>query len=349
MQTSRELVRNTLTFNRPERLPRNLWMLPWVNQNLPRLKQELDEQWPNDFGSPGNVYRPSARARGDAYAVGQSMDDWGCEFLNIQAGVHGEVKEPPVADLADWDRLVRPPLEILPEHPAAARDTVNRNCAATEKFVTAGCCPRPWERYQFLRGTENAMIDIMDPDANVRGMLRRIHEFYLRELEFWAGTDVDALNFMDDWGSQQQLLIPPAAWHELFKPMYADYCAIARAHGKFAFMHSDGFITEIYDALVGVGVNALNSQVFCMDMAELAKKARGKLTFWGEIDRQHVIGAADPAVGRRAVREYARHFFDPAGGVIVQFEVGAGANPATVLAILDEWNAVQREAGMTPA
>ncbi|MFA4945174.1 MAG: uroporphyrinogen decarboxylase family protein [Lentisphaeria bacterium] len=348
MQTPRELVRNALTFNHPERLPRGLWMLPWVDLHLPELKQELEARWPGDFGGAGNPYRPSARAKGDAYAVGKSTDDWGCEFLNLQAGVIGEVKEPLVADLAAWERLVRPPVETLPENPAAARELVNRNCAATDKFVTAGCCPRPWERYQFLRGTENALMDIMEPDANVRGILRRIHEFHLRELEFWLTTDVDAMMFMDDWGSQQQLLIPPAAWHELFKPLYADYCALARAHGKFSFMHSDGCITEIYDALVEVGVDALNSQVFCMDMAELAKKAKGKLTFWGEIDRQHVLPSPDPTVGRQAVRDYARHFFDPAGGVIVQFEVSPGSNPATVLAVMEEWDAIQREAGLRP-
>ena len=35
--------------------------------------------------------------------------------------------------------------------------------------------------------------------------------------------------------------------------------------------------------------------------------------------------APDPEDGRRAVREVARHLYDPAGGVIAQFEFGAGA------------------------
>ncbi len=346
-QTSRELVRRALTFTWPERLPVNLWMLPWVDLHLPQLKVELNRRWPGDFSGVPSPYRPSARTRGRQHDVGLYVDEWGCEFTNLQAGVIGEVKSPLVTELDDWDRLVRPPVETLPENPAAARDLVNRGCAATTKFVTAGCCPRPWERYQFLRGTENAMMDMMDPDERVLGILRRIHEHHLREFEFWAGTDVDALNFMDDWGSQRQLLIPPRIWRELFKPMYRDYCDLARSHGKFAFMHSDGHTAEIFDDLVEVGVNALNAQVFCMDMADLARRAKGKLTFWGEIDRQQVLPSPDPAVGRNAVREYARHFFDPAGGVIVQFEVSAGSNPATVLAILEEWEAVQREAGMT--
>ena len=63
-----------------------------------------------------------------------------------------------------------------------------------------------------------------------------------------------------------------------------------------------------------------------------------QMTFWGEIDRQHVLPAENPEVGRKAVREYCRHFYDSAGGMIAQFEFGAGANPATALALFDEWD-----------
>ncbi|HDL17484.1 MAG TPA: methyltransferase, partial [Bacteroidetes bacterium] len=62
---------------------------------------------------------------------------------------------------------------------------------------------------------------------------------------------------------------------------------MAKANGKFAFMHSDGHISEIYTELVEVGVDAINSQLFCMDMVELAKSVKSKITFWGEVDRQH--------------------------------------------------------------
>lgn len=89
---------------------------------------------------------------------------------------------------------------------------MNRHCAKTDKFVFSGACPRPWERLQFIRGTENAMLDIMDPEnPDVRGLIKLIHDFNLRELEFWVNTDIDAIGLMDDWGSQNALLIPPAA------------------------------------------------------------------------------------------------------------------------------------------
>ncbi len=298
-------------------------------------------RFPGDIVSAPGQCRPSPRTNGNAYAVGEYTDEWGCVFRNLQAGVIGEVKEPLLADLRDW-QSVKPPYEILPD--AAdfrARDAVNRSCAETDRFVLAGCYPRPWERYQFIRGTENSMYDVMTPEEGGGALLRRIHDFYMKEFEFWVTTDVDGIFFMDDWGSQTQLLIPPAVWRELFKPLYRDYCDMAHAKGKFVFMHSDGFISEIYEDLIEIGVNAMNSQLFVMDMADLAKRAKGRITFWGEIDRQHVLPAADPEVGREAVRRVARHLYDPSGGIIAQFEFGPGANPATALAVLEEWERVQ--------
>lgn len=277
--TSRELVTKCLTFDHPERIPRDLWTLPWATTRFPDALQRMQDRFPSDFSGPAGVYRPSPRITGAPYIIGQHIDEWGCEFTNIQEGVHGEVRHPLIADIRDW-RAVSPPRETLPEDLTAARDAVNRSCAATDTFVKAPCCPRPWERYQFLRGSANSMMDVMQPETGVYELLRLIHEFYLQELEFWVTTDVDAVMFMDDWGSQHQLLIPPERWRDLFKPLYKAYCDLAHVYGKFIFMHSDGYIAEIFDDVIEVGVDAINSQLFCMDMADLARRAKGKITFW---------------------------------------------------------------------
>ena len=339
--TSRERVQRTLRFQTPDRPPRNLWALPWFTDRYPAEFAAICARFPGDIGGTPTVYRPSPRVRGSAWRPGEFCDEWGCVFENIHDGVIGEVKQPIVAELSDWRTAVQPPVETLPEDVAAARDQVNRACAASSQFVLAsGVCPRPWERFQFLRGTLNALMDVMDPDnADLRGMLQRIHEFHMRELEFWAQTDVDGVMFMDDWGSQNQLLIPPPIWRVLFKPMYREYCELLHRHGKFAFMHSDGNIAEIYPDLIEVGVDALNSQLFCMSFPELAKY-RGRITFWGEIDRQHVLTSPDAEAGRRAVLQVAEHLYDPHGGIIAQFEMGPGSNPAVGMTIFEAWDDV---------
>jgi hypothetical protein len=338
-QTSREIVRRALTFGRPERVPRDLWLLPWAEIHFPRELQEIRRRFPPDFASAPTVSQPSSRIVGDPYRVGRYTDEWGCTFVNIQEGAIGEVREPLLPSLEGSARF-RPPYEILPSDPGRARDTVNRASAATEKFVLSDSCARPWERYQFIRGSQEALMDVASREDEAERLLRSIQDFYMRELEFWVRTDVDGVRFMDDWGAQRGLLISPASWREIFKPLYKEYCDIAHAHGKFIFMHSDGNIQEILPDLVEIGVDALNSQLFCMDLAVIAAQAKGRITFWGEIDRQHVLPSPDPGAGRRAVREVARHLYDKSGGIIAQLEFGLAANPATVSAVYDEWERI---------
>ena len=339
MTTSRELVRQALTFKTPARIPRQMWILPWAETRFPAEVAEIRRRYPSDItGAPG-VYRPSPVTRGNPYRLGEYVDEWGCLFDNLQEGVIGEVKQPILDDL-DRVRSFKPPFALLPGADVAERDRVNRYCAETTLFVTTGCCPRPWERYQFLRGTENSLMDMGDPVPEVRLLLNAIHDFYMRELEFWVTTDVDAITFMDDWGSQRQLLIPPVRWREWFKPLYKDYCDLAKAHNKFVFMHSDGCISEIMEDLVEVGVDAVNSQLFTMDMADLAARVKGRITFWGEIDRQHVLTDPDPETARKAVRQVARHLHSPAGGIIAQLEFGPGAHPRSVSACFEEWDRI---------
>ena len=338
-QPPREIVQRCLRFDYPSRIPRDLWTLPWAESRYPEELARIRSRYPPDFVQAPTVYLPSPRVRGDAYTPGEYTDEWGCTFLNIQAGAIGEVRRPMIEEAGEWTS-VKAPYEIFPDPPGPARDRVNRYCDKSDHFVLADCCPRPWERYQFLRGSENALMDIAGGGEEMVKLLDVIHGFYLKELEFWLSTRVDAVKFMDDWGGQRQLLISPRLWRELFKPMYREYCELAHSHGKYIFMHSDGFIQDIFPDLVEIGVDAVNSQLFCMDLNVLAKTARGSITFWGEIDRQRVLPSQDPEVGRAAVRTVAKHLYDPAGGIIGQLEFGLAADPRTVEAVFDEWGRI---------
>ena len=42
-QTSREIVERSITFNYPERMPRQLWALPWAEIHHPRKLKEITE------------------------------------------------------------------------------------------------------------------------------------------------------------------------------------------------------------------------------------------------------------------------------------------------------------------
>ena len=346
MQSSRERVIRTLKFEYPDRVPRQAWHLPWFKENFPVDFSRLQEEFPDDIIFSVAVYEPSAKVNGNQFQKGTYCDEWGCIFENLQDGIIGEVREPILTDLKDLSKI-QPPYDTIPENQDKARDEVNRYCSLSDRFILAQTGPRPWERYQFLRGSENAMIDLMTERDQVKKALKLIHDFYMKELEFWVKTDVDGIMFLDDWGSQNSLLISPKIWRELFRPLYQDFADIAHQNGKFLFMHSDGNIMQIYQDLIEIGIDAVNSQLFVMDMNELKETAKGKITFWGEIDRQHVLISEDESVVREAVRKVANHLYDPAGGIIAQFELGLGTYPSNGAIIFDEWNKISEEHKIT--
>lgn len=330
--TPREIVYRTLNFASPPRAPRQLWVLPWANLHYPEEVARIHNDFPDDiiFADPHLKEKP--KTSGDMWNVGRFIDEWGCTFENVQVGIQGEVKNPLIKDWEEDRKKVRFPREWL----TVDIDAVNRDIEMTDRFVLAGCCARPFERLQFLRGTEQLFIDLLDPPAGLRDFLRQLHNFYCELLELWAQkTQVDALFFMDDWGSQNAVLINPELWKEIFKPLYRDYIEIAHSYGKKAFMHSDGYILPIFPDLIELGLDAINSQLFCMGVENLRAFA-GKITFWGEIDRQHLLPHGTRDEIEKAVKTVYDNLWHE-GGCIAQCEFGPGAKPENVYQVFLSW------------
>jgi uroporphyrinogen decarboxylase len=331
--TGRERVTRALRFRCPDRAPRELWALPGVWMFRRAELEALRRRFPGDFSDPPARYGPALRARGERHVAGEYVDEWGVVWQVSEPGVVGEVKQPILADDAALESY-RLPWELLAQADFSA---VAAHCERSDSFVKAGTQTRPFERLQFLRGTEQTLVDLAWGTPAVLRLLERLHEFFVREMEMWAATPVDGVSFMDDWGSQSSLLVAPAMWRALFKPLYAEYCRILHAAGKFVFFHSDGCIAEIIPDLIGIGVDALNSQLFCMDIEELGARHRGRITFWGEMDRQRLLPFGTPEEVKEGVRRVRRALDDGRGGLIAQCEWGLRDPAENVAAVFEAW------------
>ena len=339
MNSSRELVKRTLEFKNNERVPRHLWTLPWAEFTYPDELAEIRAAFPDDIitmpyplTAEGFTGRPGD-PEGEPYEKGTYLDVWGCRFTSIHRGVIGEVKQPIITD-DDWldDKNLVLPEKVLDIDKAA----VNKFCKENDKFIVAGDWARPFERLQFIRGTAPLYMDLILRPKRMLATFERVHDFYCRLIKTWAETDVDAVWFMDDWGSQKNLLIDPKIWSELFKPMYRDYAEIAHKHGKKIFMHSDGNTLGIIPELIEIGIDAVNTQIFCIGVEKL-KEFKGHMTFWGEMDRQHLLPHGTLADIDDAVKLVRKTLWDN-GGCIAQCEFGVAANPKNVYQVFESWN-----------
>ena len=149
---------------------------------------------------------------------------------------------------------------------------------------SSGCC--------FLRTMEQALVDLLTPPARVPANCSSgcTCTTSPRSRPGRPPTSTRIV-IMDDWGAQDRMMVSPAIWRELFKPIYREYCDVARQAGKFVFMHSDGCILDILPDLIEVGVQR----------AEQPGRVHGRRRRLGQLPR-----AASPSgarsIGRRCCR-----------------------------------------------
>lgn len=274
--------------------------------------------------------------QGDPYELGSNTDPWGARFVNVEKGAMGQVKEPLICG-EEWEDAGKAhiPYELL----TFDRESINQQCAESNRFMIARTNPHPFEQLQFLRGTENLYCDLVTKPAAMFSFIEKMHDFYCKEVEAWAQTDIDGIVWTDDWGSQNSLLINPETWVEIFKPLYRDYINIAKRYGKKTLMHSDGNISSIIPHMIDLGLDALNCQLFVMGL-DSVKKYRGQITFWSEID-QHLLSFATPAEVKSAVREvYDALWAD--GGCLAQCSFWVGNRPENIRAAFEAWDQITK-------
>ena len=332
---SRELVIKTLEFhNFSENVPIQMWVLPWAEIHHKGYVEQINASFDWDIVSaPSLLKKETISTKGNAFEIGEYIDEWGCIFENKHRGIIGEVKKP-IVNGEEWEDYenVKIPYEMLD----LDLEEINNFVKGTDKFVLSDLV-RPFERLQFIRGTENLFVDLMFMPGNMKKFLEKMHEFHCAYLELWGQTNVDGLFFMDDWGAQRSLLINPKIWVEVFKPLYKDYIDIAKKYNKKIFMHSDGYILDIIPHLIELGLDAINSQIFCIGIDKLSE-FKGKITFWGEMDRQALLPNGSEEEILEAVRVVKEKLWYK-GGIIGQCEFDPGAKPENVYKVFEGWKA----------
>ncbi len=96
--------------------------------------------------------------------------------------------------------------------------------------------------------------------------------------------------FGDDWGQQRGLQMGPRLWHEFLLPPLQRMYAAVREAGMFVLIHSCGDVDELFDALIGAGVQCFHPfQPEVMDVEGLLPRYRGRLAFHGGMSTQKTL------------------------------------------------------------
>ena len=298
-----------------------------------RIPRTLPEPYGTDLAWTG--MDPTVDGRPDAKA-GPAADEWGSVWVNIGVSSLGEVKEPALTDWADFDKLTIPDVR----DDARWGRLVNAREEAGEKFLVGGGVSL-YERVHFVRGLENAWMDIYEHPAELAGLIDILVDMNLHAIERYAAAGCDGFFFCDDWGLQDRVMIRPAKFREFWKVAYARVYGAAHDAGMATLLHSCGHITAILDDFIEAGLDVIQmDQQENMGLECLGSQFGGRIAFWCPVDIQQTMARGNTDEIRAYVRKMIAHLARPEGGFIAGYygdTVAAGHTPEAVKAMCEEF------------
>jgi len=263
------------------------------------------------------------------------VDDWGSGQVEVSDG-HWFPGVHPMRDADTLDAIERYPWPDMDDPSRVAH--VRAAAAALAADGRYAIMATPWllfplERAFAMQGMDAFLTNLAaEPEfaeallRRIAGLCRQLMGHFLDEL----GDNVDIIKIGDDLGSEQSLLMSPAMYRRVLKPIHAEYIAFIRARTRAkVFFHTDGDVFDLLDDLTEIGVDIVNpvqtSAGRMADLAGLKRRYGGRVAFCGAIDTKRILPSGTPAEVRAEV-----------GRVIGELGVGGGYLAASVHTIMDD-------------
>jgi len=309
--THRERVIRAIEFSGPDKIPIWHYIMPGAYWRHGQKLVDLLNTVRNDFsGSPFEAPREPEED------VVEYTDEWGIVWKWFKWVGHsmGEAKGPCLPTWDDWEKYE------FPSVPSA--DHIREYIEATNhEYYTEGPGGTLFEQMQFMRGPENLYVDLAENNDEVNELADRLAEYNIAGIIQAMQAGADGCGFADDWGAQDAMLINPALWREFFKPRYKRMFDVVKDFGGYIHFHTDGYIMDILDDLVEIGVDILNPQHNIMGNELVAERIAGRVCVRSDLDCQHVLPHGTPGEVKEHVKETIALFGNHNGGLILHGEI----------------------------
>ena len=307
--TSREIVRRTLEYERPERV----------------AKSFVDSDFCHTRCSVQTHATPWREVGGGRW---ERTDEWGNTWARVDATSKGEVIKGVLEDLsalASYEFLDYSRREDYASV-VACRE------AHPDKWVMGSMAGFAFNIARKMRKLDQYLMDLILEKDRMQELHDRIDGMLEDMIRNYGRAGVDSVMFPEDWGTQSQTLISPQMWHEVFFPRFEKLCGMAHELGIKVFMHSCGNIEAIVPDLMQAGVDVLQfDQPDLHGIDTLAShQQKGRITFWCPVDIQQTLQLRDETVIRSKAREMLDKLWMGRGGFIAGYygdNVSIGLDP----------------------
>jgi len=158
------------------------------------------------------------------------------------------------------------------------------------------------------RGFDAFLLDLAIEPERAAALMDRIQKYLFertqRILEAGEGF-IDMVEYNDDVGGQNGLIISPSMWREHLKPRMDAFVKLCKGRGAKVRYHSCGGIRPIIGDLIEIGVDVLNPvQTLAegMEPGGLKRDFGERITFNGGVDTQELLPKATADEVKRETR-----------------------------------------------
>lgn len=162
-----------------------------------------------------------------------------------------------------------------------------------------------FERAWYLRGMTNLLTDLHLNPAFVEELLDHLVDFYLKSIEnISCFNGLDAVCLIDDYGTQQGLVMAPEMWRRFIKPRLAIIVDVLAKYHLIPYLHCCGNVSDIIADFIDVGIKLLDPlQPEIMDLQDVKDKFGKQLTLLGGFSTQQIIPYGTENDVRKHIRD----------------------------------------------
>jgi uroporphyrinogen decarboxylase len=249
-------------------------------------------------------------------------DVFGCRFrwVKYTTGAYKECVHSPLAEYQSVGEIESN--YAWPDPDWWDYGSIGRQLRGAERYPVRGGGSEPFLIYKFLRGQEQAFIDLIDNPGIVHYCLERLfrlaYENTRRIYETIPGK-VNLCYVAEDLGGQTDLMFSVRHIREFLLPGMKRIMDLAHDAGAFVFHHNDGSCRRILPDMIEAGIDLLNPiQWRCpgMERAELKRDFGDRLVFHGAMDNQRTLPFGTVDEVRREVLDNLR-IMGEGGGFIL--------------------------------
>lgn len=306
--TSRERVMLAVKHMATDRLPVDYCTRSDVKERLKRklglnLDEDLYRKLGIDFRRFGvRFISPSFEARVNGVLGGASEksgakyifhsdgtyeDMWGVVFRPSDSQLYDGWVTGPFAGNDDLDSFPWPSLSGIEEI-----ESIGERIMPFAEYATLGTFNYPFKTCWMMRGLEDYLCDTIGDVSFARELWKRVSAYELEKAIRFIKAGGDIVGFSGDIAMQNTMLVSPAAWRAIDKPLFAEMISKIKEVNPNAlvYYHSDGNMEEVLPDLIEIGVDIVNPiQPESMDVSHIYRTYGSRVALHGTISIQETL------------------------------------------------------------